>query len=91
MDFLTSYLPDLRVIISGESNGSVVADDAMGILKDNPQVYSIQTGPPFWHKSTESERALVGGTVSPSIYDVVAVLGQEETVARLQKALTALA
>jgi glutamyl-tRNA synthetase len=34
--------------------------------------------------------ALVGGTVSPSIYDVVAVLGKDAVVARLQKALASL-
>jgi len=34
--------------------------------------------------------ALTGGTVSPSIYDVVAVLGQNAVVARLQKALASL-
>ncbi len=35
--------------------------------------------------------ALVGGTVSPSIYDVVAVLGKERVLSRLQKALASLA
>ena len=35
--------------------------------------------------------ALVGGTVSPSIYDVVAVLGKERVLFRLQKALASLA
>ncbi len=34
--------------------------------------------------------ALVGGTVSPSIYDVVAVLGKERVLLRLQKALASL-
>jgi glutamyl-tRNA synthetase len=34
--------------------------------------------------------ALVGGTVSPSIYDVVAVLGKEEVLSRLKKALASL-
>ena len=34
--------------------------------------------------------ALVGGTVSPSIYDVVAVLGKDAVLARLQKALASL-
>lgn len=34
--------------------------------------------------------ALTGGTVSPGIYDVVAVLGKETVVARLQKALASL-
>ena len=34
--------------------------------------------------------ALTGGTVSPGIYDVVAVLGKDTVVTRLQKALTSL-
>jgi len=34
--------------------------------------------------------ALVGGAVSPSIYDVVAVLGKDRVLARLQKALASL-
>jgi glutamyl-tRNA synthetase len=34
--------------------------------------------------------ALVGGTVSPSIYDVVAVLGKDEVLSRLKKALASL-
>ncbi len=34
--------------------------------------------------------ALVGGTVSPSIYDVVAVLGKEAVLARIKKAMTSL-
>ncbi|MBW2510577.1 MAG: glutamate--tRNA ligase [Deltaproteobacteria bacterium] len=34
--------------------------------------------------------ALVGGTVSPSIYDVVAVLGKDAVLTRLQKALASL-
>ena len=31
--------------------------------------------------------ALTGGTVSPGIYEVIAVLGKERTVARLRAAL----
>jgi glutamyl-tRNA synthetase len=31
--------------------------------------------------------ALTGGTVSPGIHDVIAVLGKERTIRRLQKAL----
>jgi glutamyl-tRNA synthetase len=34
--------------------------------------------------------ALTGGTVSPSIYDVVSVLGQDNVLARLKKALASL-
>ena len=31
--------------------------------------------------------ALTGGTVSPGIYEVIAVLGRERTVSRLRKAI----
>lgn len=58
-EFLTTYLPDLRVILAGESTGAVIADGAMEILEDNPRVYSIQTGPPFWHQTVMLERTLV--------------------------------
>lgn len=56
--FLTDNLPDLKVIMAGESDGAIISDMAMGILKDNPRVYSIQTGPPFWHKPRMLERSL---------------------------------
>ncbi|MFC1965260.1 hypothetical protein ACFLWG_04615, partial [Chloroflexota bacterium] len=51
VEFLTDYLPDLRVIVAGESNGTIISDCVMSTLRDNLRVYSIQTGPPFWHKS----------------------------------------
>ncbi|MFQ5997377.1 MAG: hypothetical protein ACE5KP_07140 [Dehalococcoidales bacterium] len=59
VEFLTAHLPELKVIVTGESNGSVMSDSAMNILRDNPQVYSIQTGPPFWHRNVMLERTLV--------------------------------
>lgn len=59
VEFLTKNVPDLRVIIAGESNGSIITDSVMNILADNPQVYSIQTGPPFWHKTSLLDRTLV--------------------------------
>ena len=58
-EFLTTHIPDLRVILAGESTGAVITDSAMNILADNPQVYSIQTGPPFWHQTTMLDRSLV--------------------------------
>ena len=57
--FLTRHIPDLRVIIAGESEGSLICDSVMSILKDNSKVYSIQLGPPFWDNSTVSDRSLV--------------------------------
>ena len=59
IEFLTDNIPDLRVIIAGESNGTVISDSAMSMLQDNPRVYSIQTGTPFWHKNLTLDRTLV--------------------------------
>ena len=59
VEFLTNYNPNVRVILIGESNGTVLCDRVLNILKDNSQVYSIQTGPPFWYKDTVLDRRLV--------------------------------
>jgi hypothetical protein len=59
VEFLTEHNPDLKVIVAGESNGTVISDSVMNILRDNPRVYSIQTGPPFWHQNVMRERTLV--------------------------------
>jgi len=59
VEFLTSHIPDLNVIITGESNGTVIADSAMNILRDNPKVYSVQTGSPFWHRNAMPDRTLL--------------------------------
>lgn len=57
--FLTSSFPDIRIIIAAESNGTVIADSVMNNLIGNQQIYSIQTGPPFWHEATMLDRTLV--------------------------------
>ena len=59
VQFLTSHIPDLKILIAGESNGTIISDQAMRMLVHNPQVYSIQTGTPFWHDSVAMERTLV--------------------------------
>jgi hypothetical protein len=59
IEFLIDHLPDLKIIVAGESTGTVISDKAMKILEDNPRVYSIQTGTPFWHKPNELERTLL--------------------------------
>jgi len=59
VEFLTSHVPDLKVIVAGESNGTIISDSVMNMLRYNQQVYSIQTGPPFWYKTTMRERTLV--------------------------------
>ena len=59
VEFLTDHIPDLKVIVAGESNGTVITDSAMHLLQDNQRVYSIQTGTPFWHKPTTLDRTLL--------------------------------
>jgi hypothetical protein len=59
IEFLVNNLPDLKIIVAGESTGTVISDKTMAILKDNPRVYSIQTGTPFWHKPNEMDRTLL--------------------------------
>lgn len=69
VEFLTNHIPDLKVIIAGESTGTVICDRAMNILQDNPRVYSIQVGPPFWYKNTILDRTIVltsNGIISDS-------------------------
>jgi hypothetical protein len=78
VEFLTAHLPDLKVIVAGESTGTVVTDKTMGILKDKPQVYSIQTGNPFWHKPTSLDRTLLmnsnGKTIDTFSYGNIRVI-----------------
>jgi hypothetical protein len=59
IDFITEHLPDIRVIITGESNGATIADKALQLLKDNTRVFAIETGPPVWHAGFDFERSLI--------------------------------
>jgi hypothetical protein len=59
VEFLTDNIPGLKVIVAGESTGTVISDKTMGLLKNDAQVYSIQTGTPFWHKPSDLERTLL--------------------------------
>lgn len=70
VEFLTTHIPDLRIILAGESTGAIISDQTMNILADNPDVYSIQTGPPFWHDNIMLDRTLVmtDNGLSPDAY-----------------------
>jgi hypothetical protein len=59
VEFLLKNLPGLKIILTGESNGAVMAEKAFSFLRDNPRVFSIQTGTPFWAPSTPSPRSLI--------------------------------
>ena len=58
-DFLTDHNPHVRVIMASESNGSIISDQVMILLKDNDRVYDIQTGTPPWYHPPELERTLI--------------------------------
>ncbi len=58
VEFLTDNIPQARIIMAGESNGTVISDYAMSLLKNNERVYSILTGTPFWHQPLTEERTL---------------------------------
>lgn len=59
VQFLTKHNPELKVILTGESTGTIICDSVMNMLQNNPQVYSIQTGPPFWHENMVLDRTLL--------------------------------
>jgi len=59
VEFLTSHIPGLKVVLIGVSNGTLPCDGVMDMLADNPDVYSIQFGPPFWNDARTDSRSLV--------------------------------
>jgi hypothetical protein len=59
VSFLTSHLPGLKVILTGESNGAAMSEKTMEHLRQNQRVYTIQTGTPFWRPSQPSPRSLI--------------------------------
>jgi hypothetical protein len=58
VSFLLDNVAGLKVIIAGESTGTVISEKTMRVFKDNRNVYSIQTGMPFWHTPVVNERTL---------------------------------
>ncbi|OGN92042.1 MAG: hypothetical protein A2Z75_01315 [Chloroflexi bacterium RBG_13_50_10] len=59
VDFLTRQVTGLKVILTGQSNGAAFAGEVISRLKENPEVYSIQIGIPFWHRVSKASRSLV--------------------------------
>ena len=59
VQFLTAHNPGLKVVIVGESTGAQMGGEAMDILSRNPQVFSIQIGPPCWYHHDDTGRTLV--------------------------------
>jgi hypothetical protein len=59
VEFLTDHIPEIKVILVGISNGTIICDDVVNVLEDNRRLFSIQMGPPFWSDAASTERTLV--------------------------------
>jgi hypothetical protein len=57
--FLTKYNSKLRVITTGRCFGAIFSNEVMELEAENPRVYSIQAGRPFWYTEPGGERSLV--------------------------------
>ncbi|MGI2335592.1 MAG: hypothetical protein ACRKGH_02985 [Dehalogenimonas sp.] len=58
LSFLRRHLPDLQVLLTSESNGTVMSNQVMRLLPEDPLLYSIEFGPPFWYNSFLNDRVL---------------------------------
>lgn len=59
IDFLTQHVTGLKVIVTGQSNGAAFTGEVASYLEDNPEVYSIQVGRPFWYRGLQVGQSLV--------------------------------
>ena len=59
IDFLTENIEGIHVILLGESSGGIFNLEVMRHLQANPQVYSIETGVPFYYYAPVPGRSLV--------------------------------
>ncbi|MBM3143097.1 MAG: hypothetical protein FJ005_08705 [Chloroflexi bacterium] len=59
IDFLTQQVAGLKIMIIGQSSGAAFASEVASYLEDNPEVYSIQVGRPFWYRGLQVGQSLV--------------------------------
>jgi hypothetical protein len=58
MDFLTGHVDGLKVIVVGKSSGALYVNETAELLRDNPDVYTIQIGSPLGCKTPVSGRSM---------------------------------
>jgi hypothetical protein len=56
--FLWRHLPQLKVLMAAESNGTVMSNQVMRLSPEEGRLFSIEFGPPFWYGNFISERVL---------------------------------
>ena len=59
VEFLTQNRPNLKVIVTGLSQGGAYTNEVAKLLKSNDQVYGIAAGVPFFYSEIESDKTLV--------------------------------
>jgi hypothetical protein len=59
VEFLTQHIDNLKVILTGNSDGGVYTNEVMQLLADNSRVYGIECGIPFYYRGSVPERTLV--------------------------------
>jgi len=58
--FLLRHCPDIMIILTGESTGTILPDETRRLIGPTNHVYAILTGPPFWHRPNSADpRVLV--------------------------------
>lgn len=58
LSFLLRHLPDIRILMTSESNGTVMSNQVMRLLADEARLFSLELGPPFWYESFLNDRIL---------------------------------
>jgi hypothetical protein len=58
LNFLWRHLPNLKIIMTAESNGTVMSNQVMKMLPDENRLFSIEFGPPFWYENYVGDRVL---------------------------------
>jgi hypothetical protein len=58
LNFLWRHLPNLKILMCAESNGTVMSNQVMKMLPDEQRLFSLEFGPPFWYDNYTSERVL---------------------------------
>lgn len=58
LSFLWRHLPDLQILLTSESNGTVMSNQVVRLLPEESRLHSIEFGPPFWYSSFLNDRTL---------------------------------
>ncbi|PPD57662.1 hypothetical protein [Dehalogenimonas etheniformans] len=58
LKFLWHHLPNLKVLMCAESNGTVMSNQVIKMLPEEERLFSIEFGPPFWYDNYVSDRVL---------------------------------